>query len=68
MPIGIIERAYTLARSGKYQELEEIRSVLDHEGFENVASHLASPSVRQDIRRIFVENKQRLEGPAIDRS
>ena len=41
MTVGVIERAFELARSGEYRSLEELKRRLSREGYESVASHLA---------------------------
>ncbi len=44
-----IERAYTLARSGRYGSAAEIIKQLKAEGFELVEMHLAGAGIRREL-------------------
>ena len=47
----MIERAYQLARSGTYKDVETLITQLDREGYSLVHRHLASgTSLRRDLR------------------
>jgi hypothetical protein len=45
----ILERAFELARSGEVSTLLDVGKRLKVEGFEAVAAHMASPSLRRQI-------------------
>jgi hypothetical protein len=49
---GTIERAYELARFGPCVNVDEIRSQLKREFHESVDSHLGSPSLGRDLRKL----------------
>ena len=49
--MNIIKRALELARESR--SLEEMRSRLVREGFEDVDDHLASPSLRRQMARSY---------------
>ena len=49
---NIIERAFQLARSST--TIEEIRRILQHEGYSNVDAHLGGASIKADLKRQFV--------------
>jgi hypothetical protein len=48
-----LERAFELARSGKYTTLSELREALVAEDFNT--AQLAGPSLRKQIRRMCVD-------------
>jgi hypothetical protein len=48
-----VERAFELARSGACDSLPAIVAVLKGERHESVDAHLAGPSIRKDLRRIW---------------
>ena len=50
-----IERAYELARSGKYRSVVEIGLQLKAERHDSVEAHLSGPSIRRDLRRLCAE-------------
>jgi hypothetical protein len=47
-----IQRAYEIARSGDCTSLDELVQQLKTEQFEGVDMHIASASVRRDLRQI----------------
>ena len=47
-----LERAFDLARSGRYASVQEIRLALKAERFDNVEAHLAGPSVGRQLRAL----------------
>jgi hypothetical protein len=47
-----IQRAYEIARSGECTSLDELVQQLKTEQFEGVDAHIASASVRRDLRQI----------------
>lgn len=47
---ALIERAFDLARSGRYKDVPEIARQLNAEGYEGVTSRLAGPSLRKQLR------------------
>jgi len=48
-----VERAFELARSGQCGNLPEIVATLKGERHESVDAHLAGPSIRKDLRRVW---------------
>lgn len=54
-PLGTVERAYQLARSGRFTKIEHIRSRLISEGYEAVQQHLGGPTLRRDLTRLCRE-------------
>jgi len=50
--VGIIERAFQLARSGEYASVAEIRQKLDQEGYPNIQAHLASRTLITALRKL----------------
>ena len=48
-----VERAFELARSGRCTNLAEIAAALKGERHEAVDAHLAGPSIRRDLRRVW---------------
>ncbi|MET1110540.1 MAG: hypothetical protein ABWX67_03335 [Allosphingosinicella sp.] len=48
-----VERAFELARSGQCDNLPAIVAALKGERHESVDAHLAGPSIRKDLRRIW---------------
>jgi tRNA G26 N,N-dimethylase Trm1 len=50
-PSDIIERAFELARQST--TIEEVRNALRREGYSNVDAHLAGPTIKADLKRLF---------------
>lgn len=48
-----VERAFELARSGDCDNLPAIVAALKGERHESVDAHLAGPSIRKDLRRVW---------------
>jgi len=48
-----VERAFELARSGACDNLPAIAATLKGERHEAVDAHLAGPSIRKDLKRIW---------------
>lgn len=48
----ILERAFELARSGRYFSTKELLRALSAEGYAKGDPHLQSPSVRLQLRRL----------------
>ncbi len=44
-----IERAFELARSGRFNRIEQIRTVLVHEDYDHVDVHLAGAVIRRQL-------------------
>ena len=53
-----LERAFELARSGSCASVQDIRRRLKSEGFDQVAAHLAGPSLGKQLRRLCEEARQ----------
>ena len=47
-----IERAFTLARSGDYESVNDIRQQLKKERFDQVEAHLAGHSINRELRAL----------------
>ena len=47
--ISVLERAFELARSGEYQQCAPIARQLQREGYEQVARHFDSPSLKRQL-------------------
>jgi hypothetical protein len=54
---GVIERAFELARSGDCASIEEIRSQLKRESHASVDSHLGSPMLGRQLRKLCTEHR-----------
>ncbi|HWA62380.1 MAG TPA: hypothetical protein VG939_13450 [Caulobacteraceae bacterium] len=50
--MSALERAYVLARSGRYADLAQVRAQLDAEGFRAVDALLSSRSTRGHLQAI----------------
>jgi hypothetical protein len=48
-----VERAFELARSGRCDNLPAIVAALKGERHDSVDAHLAGPSIRRDLKRIW---------------
>lgn len=48
-----VERAFELARSGACTNVPAIAAALKGERHESVDAHLAGPSIRRDLKRIW---------------
>ncbi|MEA3065863.1 MAG: hypothetical protein QOJ27_2315 [Sphingomonadales bacterium] len=48
-----VERAFQLARSGTCDSLPSIIAILKEECHDSVEAHLAGPSIRKELRRIW---------------
>lgn len=55
----ILERAYELARSGSYFDVDSIERKLNAEGFDAVHQHLSGVTIRKALRQISAEAKLR---------
>ena len=59
---GTIERAFQLAPG--FTTIDEIRNALKSEGHSNVDAHLAGPSIRADLKRLFASRSLPIAGDA----
>lgn len=50
-----LERAFTLAKSGDFTTVEEIRAQLKRERFDQVEAHLTGPSITRQLRALCDE-------------
>jgi hypothetical protein len=57
-PLTTLERAYELARTGTYSDVNSIERRLTTEGFEGVFQHLAGATIRKALRQISAEAKR----------
>jgi hypothetical protein len=51
-PPSTLERAFTLARSGDYANVADIRQKLKEEKFDQVEAHLAGHSINRELRSL----------------
>ena len=49
-----VERAFELARTGQCRTLPEIIALLKRERHDAVEAHLAGPSIRKDLKRLWM--------------
>jgi hypothetical protein len=51
----LLERAFELARTGKCRTVDELRSELKREGFDNntILSNIAGPSIRKQLAALI---------------
>jgi hypothetical protein len=61
--IGTVERAFELARSGKYLSVDEVRRQLRTEGSTDVQAHLGGSSIVKQLRQAIALAKSRTAGP-----
>ncbi len=59
---SILERAFELARTGRCPGLDEIRKQLGRELYENVDLHLASPTLRRQLREACLAASRAAKG------
>jgi hypothetical protein len=52
--VGLVERAFQMARGGDFDSITEIKTVLRHEGYEQVSAHLAGPTIGSQLRAAMV--------------
>lgn len=50
-----LERAFALARSGRYATVNDIRLQLRAERFDQVDAHLAGPALARQLRELCIE-------------
>ncbi len=51
---SLVERAFELARTGRVTSIADIERKLGQERYGNVAGHLASPSLRKQLKALIV--------------
>jgi hypothetical protein len=56
-----VERAFALARSGRFANVSDIRLALKRERFDNVEAHLAGPSLVRQLRALCEEARRAAE-------
>ena len=54
-PPTTIERAFTLAKSGEFSSVDEIRQRLKSERHDQVEAHLAGPAINRQLRLLCQE-------------
>lgn len=50
-----LERAFELAKSGKYRDIMDLESQLKQENYLGVSQHLGSPALRKQLQAIMNE-------------
>jgi hypothetical protein len=50
--VGTVERAYQLARSGKFKTVSEIETALIRERYEGVREHLSGGTLRKELKAL----------------
>lgn len=58
----ILERAFELARSGRYLSTRDLLKALAAEGYAKGDAHLQSPSVRLQLRRLCAAARAAADG------
>jgi hypothetical protein len=53
-----LERAFALARSGRYATVNDIRLQLRAERFDQVDAHLAGPALARQLRELCIEARE----------
>ena len=53
-----VERAFDLARSGDCRTLPDLVAALKRERHESVEAHLAGPSIRRDLKRLWKASEE----------
>ena len=61
----ILERAFELARTGRYRRVQEIRDRLRQEGYQNANYVLAGPSLTAQLRQLCAQSVE-AEAPMTD--
>jgi hypothetical protein len=51
----ILERAFELARTGKFGRVKDLEKALAKEGYARGDPHIQSPTVRKQLRQICVQ-------------
>lgn len=54
---GIVERAFELARSGRYLNVQEIIRRLKQEKYDNVEAHLSGTGFRRELQALIRATK-----------
>ncbi len=52
--VGIVERAYQIARTGRAANLDELKGILKSEGYFNVTGQLAGPVLLKTLRDLCI--------------
>ena len=47
--VGIVERAFQLAKSGTCHDMFDLRGQLENEGYESVGQHLIGPTIKKQL-------------------
>jgi len=64
-PITTIERAFELARSGRFASVSDIRLALRRERFDQVEAHLAGSSIARQLRALCDEARKQASDASI---
>lgn len=51
--VGIVERAFELAREGNCHSLEDVRRKLSAEQYVNIDSYLSGPTLRKQLKDLL---------------
>ncbi len=52
--MGTVERAFQLARSGRFKTVSEIETALLRERYSGVREHLSGGAIKKDLRAILL--------------
>ncbi|HEY0101956.1 MAG TPA: hypothetical protein VGB60_00625 [Brevundimonas sp.] len=64
--MGVIERAFTLAQSGRYAQLQDLYKALRKEGFTHLdLTELQLPSIAKQLRGERLRAVQQKSAPAV---
>jgi hypothetical protein len=59
MPVPTtLERAFTLARSGAFANVADLRIALKREGYDQVEAHLVGPSISRQLRALCTKARR----------
>jgi hypothetical protein len=55
LPVGVVQRAYEIARLGQVANVTDIAAQLEAERYANVNGHMQSASLRKDLRVLLAQ-------------
>jgi hypothetical protein len=55
---GIIQRAFELAKNGECLSVEDIRSQLVREQYDQIAGHLGGSTITRQLRQLLAEKRR----------
>lgn len=55
--VGLVERAFEVARAGKCSSIEELRRELVAEQYVNIDGHISAPTLRKQLIKLMTARK-----------